>query len=847
MTRLALRGLRDRKARTAFTALAVILGVALISGTFILTDTISKSFDKLIAQSGESIDVRVIPKGKDNFDSTPVSMPATLVDKVQSVEGAEEVSGNYGEVTVALVDKTGKRVGPNTGAPTLAFSITPERFDAFDYEGRRPESDREVAVGRSAAEQGGLKIGDQLRVQGNGPIRSYEIVGLASWGGAGTLGGAGFVMLTLPEVQTLAQEPGRLTEILVDGKPDVSQTALKAEVIQAVGRDVVVRTGKEDEEQTSRDLGEILSYLTIGLLVFGVIALLVGAFVIFNTFTITVAQRTREFGMLRAIGASRKQVLRAVIAEALLIGIAGSVLGILAGLGLAPMLRGLLQTIGFELPSTGLVLAPRTIIAGLLVGTLVTLVSCLAPALRATRISPMEALREGAVGPAKRKRKSHVALEAAVAGLGVAIMLAGLLGGFDTSPALLMLGGGALLVFIGVGMLSPLLVAPLAAVIGRPLERVGGVAGKIARGNSVRSPGRTAGTAAALMVGVALVAFVSIFVSGLKASFSGAFEKAVTADFVVVDKSGLMPEGVADAAAGVQGVETTANLRVTRAKLGKEDISLAGMNPQTAPGVVDVDWKDGSDDRLRALGPAEAMVEEEFATEHKLRDGSPLKLADRQGKSVAVTVRGTFSDRGDLFGDVMLPDKTVRDEFGAKQVLAALIATQPDVPEADVRRNLGTMLDEQFPTLEAQTRDEFIDSQVGQINQIVYLFYALLALSVLIALFGIVNTLALSVYERTRELGLLRAVGTSRRQVRRIVRGEAIITAVMGALLGVVIGVLFGVVVTRPLEKEGFVLSLPVVTLVVLVFLGALAGILAAIAPARRASRIDVLRALTYE
>jgi putative ABC transport system permease protein len=349
------------------------------------------------------------------------------------------------------------------------------------------------------------------------------------------------------------------------------------------------------------------------------------------------------------------------------------------------------------------------------------------------------------------------------------------------------------------------------------------------------------------MLGVALVAFVSIFVNGFKASFSGAFEKAVTADFVVVDNSGLMPEGVASAAAGVDGVRTSANLRVANGKYEGKDISLAGIDPRLAPGVVKVDWVDGSDDALRALKPREVMLEEGFAKDNDLRPGSRFTVRNRREQPVPLTARGTYEDRGQLLGDITGPDVTVRDDFDSRQVLAALIAADPGQDEKALQARLDGLLDGQFPTLEAQTRDEFIDSQVGQVNQILYLFYALLALSVIIALFGIVNTLALSVYERTRELGLLRAVGTSRRQIRRIVRGEAVITAVMGAVLGVAIGVLFGVLVSRPLESEGFVLALPVGTLVVLIVLGALAGVLAAIAPARRASRIDVLQAVQYD
>ena len=852
MHRLVFRGLLERKARTAFTLLAVVLGVTLIAGTFVLTDTISKSFDGLVAAAGENVDVKVLaPNGGDGIDNQTVTLtfPASVEARVRAVDGVAAASGAYREVAVTVVDDRGKRVGPTTGAPTLAFSAVPVRFDPFEYEeGRSPAADDEMAITTSAAKDAGVEIGDRLRVQGTQKPRPYTVVGLATFGGSGAVGGAALSVFSLAEVQALAGTPGRLTEIDVQAQDGVSQVELKRRVGDVLGADALVQTGDEDAAARSAELSDVLKYLTLGLLTFGLIALLVGSFVIFNTFTITVAQRIKEFGMLRTIGASRRQILSAVVGEALLVGLVGSVLGLFAGIGLAPLLKALFALIGFDLPSTALVIAPRTIAVSIALGTFATLLSSLVPALRATRVSPMDAMREGTVTASRSKRRWTLVLEGGVAALGLMLMLVGLFAGLETGPSLTLLGVGAVLLFIGVGMLSPLLVAPLASIIGRPLAATGGVAAKIARGNAVRAPGRTAGTAAALMVGVALVAFVAIFVNGFQASFSGAFEESVSADFVVIDPSGLTPEAVAPAVAKLGAVRVASNLRVGEGTLASgTKVALGGLNPKLAPEVLRVDWAEGSDDALRALGREEAMLKTDFAKENDLRVGSTFVVDTPEGKPVRLTARGTYEDRGQLLGDLVVPEATLRERFDARTVLATLIASAPGTSEDQARGELTGLLDEEFPTLEAQTREEFIDSQVGSINSILYVFYALLALSVIIALFGIVNTLALSVYERTRELGLLRAVGASRRQIRQIVRGEAIITAVMGAVLGVVIGVLFGVLVSRPLGSEGFVLALPYLTLVVLLVLGALAGVLAAIVPARRASRVDVLDALTHQ
>ncbi len=848
MNRLALRGLFERRARTAFTLLAVVLGVALIAGTFVLTDTISRSFDQLVATSGENVDVRVVSRDAGAaFDDHITTMPAAVERQVRGVDGVAATAAAYTGAAVTVVDARGERVGPSNGAPTLLFSGGPARFDVFDYTGRAPRTAGEISISAKAADDAGVQIGDRVRVQGTGEARPYEVVGLMTFGGTRSVGGAAFTMLVLPEVQRLADAPGRITEVTAQAQDGVSQTELQRRVRAATGGDVVVRTGEEDQAKQSQELSAILQYLTLGLLACGLIALLVGCFVIFNTFTITVAQRTREFGMLRTIGASRRQVLQAVVLEALLIGVVGSALGLLVGIALAPALQGMLGLLGFEIQDTSLVVASRTVLVALALGTAATLLSSVAPALRATRIAPMEAMREGETRPPHRVRRRTLTLETGVVGVGLALMILGLFAGLDTGPALSLLGVGAVILLVGVGLLSPLLVGPLARLLGRPLAATGGVAARIASGNAVRAPGRTAGTAAALMVGVALVAFAAIFVNGFKASFSGAFEKAVTAEFVVFDPSALMPETVAAAASKLPGVAAAANLRHGTARSGGEDLDVAGLDPRTAPQVIQIEWDDGSDAVLRALGPADAVLETGWAKERSLGLGSTVVLQNAERRSVRLTVRGTFEDRGQLLGDVVMPEATLRERFGVRTVLATLVAVAGSAQPDDVRDELDGLLARDFPALEPQTRQEFIDSQVGQINQILYVFYALLALSVIIALFGIVNTLALSVFERTRELGLLRAVGATRRQIRQIVRGEAIITAVMGAGLGVAVGVVFGALVSRPLGDEGFVLAIPYVTMGVLLVLGALAGVVAAVIPARRASRVDVLEALTHQ
>jgi len=839
VTPVMLRGLRERRGRTLSILVSVVLGVALVAGTYVFTDTINRTFDSVVADANARIDVAVTPREPEVEGGEAPTLPQDALARVAAVPGVAAAEGELsGPATI--VDDQGESLS-SLGAQ-VASAVSP-RFDAFSYEGRRPRTADEVALDAGTAERGAFTVGDRVRIAANGPAKAYTVVGIAS------LGGTSIALLTLPETQRILDLPGRLWQIDVAAAEGTPADELRARVAGAVGAGAVVRTGEQQTRETQADIRESLSFLTTLLLVFGVISLVVGAFSIFNTFSITVAQRTRQFALLRTVGASRGQVLRAVVLEALLIGLVGSVLGVLAGIALAPALAGLFRSAGLDLPSSGTVLETRTIVVSLGIGLLATFLAALVPALRATRVPPVAALRDGALLPASRGGRRRTLIGAVLTALGVGLLVLGLLGGGGTNQVLSTMGAGALLVFVGVAALSPALVPGLAAVFGRPLERTGGVAGRLARGNAVRNPGRTASTASALMIGVAVVALVTMLAAGLKASFSGAFEDAIAADLVVVPQTGQTPTAVREEIAGVPGVAAVSPLPFTPAQLAGDgqDVTVGGLDPATAPQVIRVPWTEGSDATLRALGSDGAVVSERFAEEEGLRVGNTVALRTPTDATVRLAVRGLHDDTSGLFEPITVAAGTLRERFGVRQDGALLLSVAEGEDVGAVQRDVNGVLERGFPTLESQTGDEFIDEAVGQVDQLVNLLYALLSLAVLIALLGIANTLALSIHERTRELGLLRAIGASRRQVRRMVRGEALITALIGAAIGVVVGVAFAALISVPLSDEGFSLVVPVGTLLAVLVLAALCGVLAALNPARPAARTDILGALQYE
>ena len=851
MAKLSVKSLWARRTRALTTTLAVFIGVALVAGTYILTDTINRAFDDIFSNSLEGTDVVITAKEEVRQDSgvTP-TFAADVLPEVRRVRGVALAAG--GIFTVGgLFDEEGDRIGSQF-APKFISSSLPGRLEPQTYpEGHPPRDDREAALDEAAADNAGLELGDTIEIAGETRSRRYQLVGLTKLGDA-SFGGASVATLTLPEAQEVTGNIGRFDQISVAGEGGVTPVELQRRIAAVVPANLRVETGEENAQRQSDQVRDDLGFFRIALLVFAGVALFVGAFLIFNTFSITVAQRVREFGMLRTIGASRGQILGSVVLESLLIGLLGSLAGLAGGLGFAKGINALFEAIGVDLPSTSPVVEPRTIVVSMMIGVLVTLFSSLGPALRSTRVPPMAALRE--LEPVRSRRKTVIYnLAATLLFLGgVAMVLVGLFGEIeDSGSAAGLMGGGAVLVVLGVSVFSSRLVKPLAALSGAPLERLRGLTGRLARENSQRKPGRTAATAAALMIGLALVTFVAVFAAGIKSSISSAIDRNFQGELVIQNTDGFTPIPAAAAAAArkVEGVQVVSSLRYSQAKSlstgGKPRIS--GLDPATANQVLTLDWEEGSPTTLRDLTDEEIVVDKSFASGNDVGVGDRLRLLTQIGRRPVFEIVGEVKDSADLIGSGIVTQRAMARQFGTSDDTTDFVRLAPGADAAAVQRRLTALMGNLFPTTEVLNQQELKENQEQSINQLLGLIYALLSLAVIVSLFGIANTLALSIHERTRELGMLRAIGMSRRQVRTMIRYEAVITALIGAVLGLVLGVIFAALISQPLEEDGFALSYPIGTLVLLLVLAAAAGVLAAVGPARRASRLDVLEALAYE
>ncbi len=846
MRRVALRGLLARKLRSALTAVAIVLGVAMVSGTLVLTDTIDKAFDSIFSSSYEQTDAVVSGKKLVEWSQTgKAQISPDVLAKVRALPEVEAAAGTIldlsGDANQAkILDRKGKAIQGNN--PTFGLGVDPadERFNPFKLvDGDWASGPGEVVIDASTADKEDFHVGDTVKVAGEGPVRGYELTGIVKFGDVNSLGGATIALFDVDTARTVLGKTG-FDAVAVAAKDGVGEQKLVDAIAATIPDSAEVKTGAEQAKADGEGVGEFVSFIRYFLLAFGGIALFVGAFVIFNTLSITVAQRTKELATLRTLGASRRQVLRSVVLEGTVLGLVASAVGLGLGVLLAKGLTALFKAVELELPQSATVFRPRTAVVAILTGTLVTLVASVWPAVRATRIAPISAVREGGMVVKQQSRKTLV-FGLAVTALSVFGLVYGTLGS-DVSTAVRIIGiaGGAFGIFIGLAVIAPRLVRPLAHVVGLPAARLGGAAGRLAQENAIRNPGRTASTAAALMIGLTLVSFVAVFGKGLLASDESALRNQLGTSHVITSQSGwdAIPIGAGEAAAKAPGVVVSSSIRGDQVQVvGDGEKAVSGVDPTTIARAYKFEWLEGSEASLATLAGGGAIVREGDG-----HVGDQLVFVTPAGKDVTTTVRGVYKKHGDLdqlLGNIVLSQKTFDANFPRPGDMLTLVQADST---AGLERALAA-----YPDAKLQTGDEFIANWTAWLNDVMNLFYVLLALSVIVSLFGMVNTLVLAVFERTRELGMLRAVGMTRRQARRMIRQESVITALIGAALGLPLGIGLAALVTQSLSKFGVSFTLPVGTLVVFTLVAILAGVLAAIAPARRAARLNVLNALQYE
>ena len=852
---MALRGLATRRLRAALTALAIVLGVALVAGTFVLTDSITGAFNSIFQTIYRGTDATVT--GRNAIDTSANggaggngnSVPPFSASLLPRVLALPDVKDAVGDVSGSLQIVVHGKAITSGGAPNLGFSVNPSRpqFSSLKLVSGSWPGPGSVVIDTNTASKKHLVAGDVVGVQGVGPVVQMPISGLVKFGSASSLGGATLAGLALPTAQRLLGRVGQLDEIRVGAKPGISPKQLVAQIRPILPRDAQVRTGAQQAQQDSSSVTSFLSFLNTFLLVFAGVALFVGSFVIANSLSITIAQRTREFATLRTLGASRRQVRRAILAESFVVGSIASVVGLVVGLGLAQLLFALFNAAGLTLPNSGTVVKPRTVIVAIVVGVIVTVLASLRPAFRATRVEPIAAVREGALLPEGRLSRYRSLGSAAVTGLGAVALVLGLFVASGTGAVLGLMGLGAVLIFIGVSMLSARVIPVLAKWLGWPATKIAGATGSLARDNARRNPQRTASTASALMIGLALVTLVSMLAAGIISNFKGAVNASFIGDYAITAQNNFSPIPIAagQAATHAPGALAVGDVRAGEGRLFGSNEQLTAVDPPVAS-VIKLNWTHGSQAVFGSLGADGAFTTDSYASTHHLSVGSPLVVTTPTGSRIALVVKGIFKppNGGSPFGPVTLSAATWDRYYSQPQNLYTLVRMSRGETPAN-QRALDRAL-AGFPDAKVQTRQTFINNQISGLSSVLNIFYVLLALSIIISLFGIVNTLVLSVFERTREIGMLRAVGTSRRQIRRMIRHESVITALIGSAIGIPLGIAFGALLAAR-DSSAIAFTIPVGSLIIFVIASWIVGLIAAIFPARRAARLQPLEALAYE
>ncbi|MCW2901510.1 MAG: hypothetical protein JWO67_3775 [Streptosporangiaceae bacterium] len=834
MARVTLRNLTAHKLRLLLTAVSVVLGVAMIAGTLIFTDSMSKQFDDLFATFGKNVavDVRgkkVVEAGNDQQVSSRPPVPASVLDGLRKVDGVRDVIGNVSGYA-AVIGKNGKTVATQ-GPPQLGMNWV----SGGDYtirSGRAPSAPGEVAIDETTMKKAGYTLGQRARILLQGPTRAMTVVGSIK---TPDMMGTTITAFDTATAQRLLLEPGYFSDVQM-GRTGASETVLRDRVARTLPGGLEAITGAKLRAELKTDIQGFLSFFRTLLLVFGFIAVFVGAFIIFNTFSMLVAQRTRELALLRAIGASRRQVTRAVLGEALGVGLIGSTMGLVAGAGLAMALQALAG--GGSGSSAGLTFTLTPVIWSYAVGIAVTLVAAYLPARRAAKIPPVAAMRDDVALP-QRSLRIRIVTGSVLTGIGAVALVLGL-AGVGGRP-LILLGAGAGMVFLGVAMLAPAISRPVIRLLGWAYPRLFGTPGRLARENALRNPRRTTATASALMIGLALVSAINVVSSSAIASIGRSVDQQFGADYIVMSETQnrFSPEAI-KAVGGTPGVEQATALYSGKVNLGGKPTDVQSADIAVLASGARLKMLAGS----TALGTDGLLVDESTAKSSRWTVGSTVPVQFADGARQSLRVAGIYATN-ELAGARVLSEHTYLAHTATP--LAVMGIVQVKTPGPAARQALEQALRD-FPNLKVQDRSDLKKSFQKQLDQIVVFFTIMLAMSIIIAAVGVINTLALSVIERTREIGLLRAVGTSRRQVRRMIRLESVVIAVFGALLGITIGVCFGAAIQNGLRDNGLkVLDIPVGTLAMYVLVGGLIGMLAALWPAWRAGRMDVLKAIAAE
>ncbi len=840
MLKLTLRGIAASKGRLLLTMISIFLGVAVVSGAFVVTDTLRSTFDDLSEDIFAGVDVVVRaeePEVNSSFDDPRFDESvASLIGDVPGVESFEPGIGSVERVFA--IDADGEAVRPPQGPPVIAVGwLGPSDLSSLSLvDGVAPAGDGQVGLDPIQMEEGGFELGDMVPIATPDGVEEFELVGSIEFGTPGPY----FIVFDLPTAQRVFQEPGRIDSIVIGAEPGYDIAALVADVSAVLPSGVEAVSSSVAVNETQEEFGSSLSILGNILLGFAGVILFVSIFIIYNTFAILVSQRTKQTGLLRAIGASSNQVLSMVLLEAIVVGLVASIVGLFGGLGIAKLLLNLF-TSGGSFDTGPLELKPRTIMVVILVGLVVTVISAILPALRAARVSPLEALYD--THSDQRSLRSRIIAGSAVLVPGIIVLALGLAGTTGTTSGILtLLGVGSVLTFIGVAMLSALFAGPVASVIGRPIEAMRGTVGRIARDNASRNPQRTAATATALMIGLSLITAVTVLASSIKSAFSDLLEEALAADiFIFEPNQGLaFSPALVDDLNVLDEVGQVAGYVELSGLVDGDKEAISAFDDGVGAELIAIKMVDG----VAAVGSDGIAVREGKAEDLGLAVGDQVTVAFDDGEPLDLTVKGIFEPSGALEGNWYVDRATAGPHLTVDSVEFLAVNLSDDF-SAEAGLAAVTDASAAYPQVDVQTNEEFQKEAEGQINSLLLFINGILALCLLIAFFGIVNTMALSVLERTKEIGLLRAVGMTRRQLRSSIRWEAVIVSVFGSLLGVGMGVILATAGISALP-EGFIdgPTIPYATMIAYVVAGGVLGVVAAFFPARRAAKLNVLDAI---